>query len=90
MIDDTEQKIQELVIEKGLPVRERYPRNAFTNVAKKMEVGDSIFSSDARVINGILGALNKMGRSTTTRTEQKNGALGKRIWRVEDRTKDGN
>lgn len=87
MADYTEEELglQELVIEKDVPVRERYPRNAFTNVAKKMQVGDSIFSADARVINGVMTALNKMGLSATTRAETKDGVEGRRLWRVEDR-----
>lgn len=85
MADDIEKKLQDLTIEKGVPVAERYPRNAFTNAAKRMEVGDSIFSTDARVISGIMTALNKLKRNATTRAETKNGAEGRRLWRVEDR-----
>lgn len=89
MAEDTEKKLQGLVIEKDVPIKERYPRNAFTKVAKQMEIGDSIFSADARVINGIMTALNKLGRSATTRAETKDGVEGRRLWRVEDREKTG-
>lgn len=80
-------KLQEIAIEKDVPIKDRYPRNAFTNVARQMDIGDSIFSADSRVINGVMTALNKLGRSGTTRAETKDGVEGRRLWRTPDRPK---
>lgn len=85
MAENNEKKPQQLVIEKNIPVRERYPRNAFITVARQMEVGDSIFSTDNRVISAVMTALNKLGRSATTRAEVKDEVQGRRLWRVETR-----
>ena len=71
-------KIQEITIEKNVPLSERLQRNTLVDVAKKMEVGDSVFSTDTRLINGIMTALNKSGFKASTRQEGE----GRRVWRV--------
>lgn len=65
-------------IEKGVPRRERYPHSTFSKIAKQMEVGDSVFTKDDRVINGLSNAINKMGGAIETRTEND----GRRLWRI--------
>lgn len=73
-----ELELEKVQIEKGVPIRARYPHGHFMEIAKKMEPGDSVFTKDDRVINGLTQSLNKLGRSITTRTEGE----GRRIWRV--------
>ena len=75
---EEELRIAEIKIEKNVPRRPRYPHGAFATKAYQMEIGDSIFSEDDRVINGIMTSLNKMGRKIETRTE----GNGRRLWRV--------
>lgn len=87
--DWTEEELglRSIVIDKKVPIRERYPHGAFARIAEKMKVGDSVSSNDSRVINGLRNALAKLGRKTTTRTEIKNrrkdAIAGIRIWRIE-------
>lgn len=75
---EEELKLNEVKIEKNIPMRPRYPRGAFMEIAEKMEVGDSFYTEDSRIINGVMTSLNKSGRTIQTRTEGK----GKRLWRT--------
>ncbi len=78
--DYTEEElgIANLVIEKNVPRRPRYPHGAFMAVAKKMQVGDSVLC-DSRQLTGLMQALNKLGAKVETRTEGEK----RRLWRVE-------
>lgn len=71
-------KLNTLVIEQGVPLRPRYPHGAFTKLASKMIIGDSIYCSDSRQITGLAMALQKQNKGYETRKEGE----GRRIWRV--------
>lgn len=80
MSDYTEEElsIKKLKIEKGVPMRARYPHGAFAALVRNMSIGDSIYCDDSRQITGLSLALNKLGMCYETRKEGE----GRRIWRT--------
>lgn len=72
--------MNELEIEKGVPLPERMMGNV-TSTLRKMEISDSIFIAGKKSVGQLNLALLKPMRFAS-RSEKKDGQDGIRLWRV--------